>query len=199
MYNRLANKITFILISKGIIEENKHDIYAYGFEILVAYLFYILYFSLISIITCTAFTSLSFLLGFVVLRNFAGGYHAATYKMCHILFALNHVIYIFVQYYIPTDMYIPVFVTIVLISVLSIWLLAPVDHENRPFSDSEFVRFRKRSRAYTFAIIFATVVILLIPKLYDLGFGYLFGTLSATISLIIAKMKKYFNNLKLSE
>ena len=187
------------MILKGIIEENKHDIYAYGFEILIAYLFYILYFSIISIITRTFFTSLSFLVGFVVLRNFAGGYHAATYKMCHILFALNHLIYIFAQHYIPTYMYISVFITTVLISVISIWLLAPVDHENRPFSDSEFARFRKRSRSYTFGIISVTVVIILIPKSYDLGFGYLFGTLSATISLIIAKIKKYFNNMKLSE
>ena len=105
MYAQLAKRITNVFVNKGSIKNADFDVYAYGFQIMLSSISYALIFILISIVTNTLFESLIFFVGFYVVRSFCGGYHASTYLRCHILFAVNHLVFIGLIRYFPSSIF----------------------------------------------------------------------------------------------
>ena len=174
------------------IEENdsdKKEICEYGLEILIAYIFYFLFFIVLSVITSTFLESIAFLMGFMILRNFAGGFHANTYLKCHLMFGINHILFIALVYFVPTDLYIAINISVSIISVVLVLILAPIDHKNRRFTKGEYKHFR------TASVICVCPVILLGPLSVAWGFCrvwsfyFLIGFASATCSLIAGKIQ----------
>lgn len=88
-----------------------------------------------------------FYLIFVTLRYFCGGYHAKSYGRCFFLFTVTCIGYVFLL----KAMTLQIEDTRVLLAsamvILGVCICAkaPIEHENRPFTDSESRRFRKRS------------------------------------------------------
>lgn len=186
LYEKVSLSITDYLISKGIIDTEKKEIYAYGFEILISYICYFIIEFLIAIVTKTVITSILFFSGFILIRRSAGGYHASTYIKCHILFALNHILFIGINAVLPKWIYLPFLIITPIISMLAIFSFAPVDHENRDFNDNEYKCFKKRSRMCSVIIFLITLVCVFFEITWPYIFSALFGVLSATISLIVA-------------
>lgn len=191
LYKKFADGITKCYIQKGIISEGERAVYRYGFEILFSTIVYTIIFIIISILCESIFPSLFFWIGFFMIRKLCGGYHAKTYLRCHLLFASNHLLFIALLNYMPF-MSNPLFMSIsLLVCAIIIFIFAPVDHPNKPFSKNEYIKFRLESRLYCIVIVSATVLIYL-NLIHDktLLFGYMFGTISATVSLLSAKIQK---------
>lgn len=189
MYNRLALKITNWFIAKKIIDESKKSIYAYGFEVIISGLVYFTIFIVCSIISSSLTESIFFWLGLFALRRVAGGFHAATYKLCHIIFEANHILFILILNFIPNVYYKHITISILLFTIICVLIWAPVDHKNKPFIKTEHKRFKTYSRIYCVIILIIGVLhsVNLIP-FNKLLFSFSIGTLSATISLLIAKI-----------
>lgn len=200
MYAQLAKRITNAFVSKGSIKDADSDVYAYGFQILLSSISYALIFILISIVTNTLLESLIFFVGFYIVRSFCGGYHASTYLRCHILFAANHLAFIALIRFFPSSILGFAITALYAFCIISILLLAPVDHKSKRFIKNEYKTFRKKSVIYS---------ILLILLLCFVAFGTLpsnhlllshcIGTLSATVSLIVAKIINYKERKKENE
>lgn len=182
--------ITENLINKKIVCEDKIDIYAYGFEIMISYFCYFAIAIIISIVTCTFFESLFFLAGFVLIRKSAGGYHASTYLKCHILFSLNHIVFIVLHNYFLINIYYFMVLFTPLITLISILCFAPIDHENKPFTPNEYLKFKRKSRISSIIVLCVAMIFGFIPQIKSLLFGFLFGVLSAIVSLIVAHIIK---------
>ena len=77
-----------------------------------------------------------------------------------------------------------------LISSVIVLFFAPIDHPNKPFIKTEKKRFRILSCIYAFVIILVAVstIIFYSANYANYLFGYSFGTLVATISLVAAKI-----------
>lgn len=90
MYKKIARSITDKFVKNGSIQQEKANVYTYGFEIIISTLVYTLIFIVTAIVSNTLFESLLFWMGFFIVRTIAGGYHASTYISCHILFFLTH-------------------------------------------------------------------------------------------------------------
>lgn len=103
----------------------------------ISYFCYFVILLILSIITCTIWQSVLFCIGFMTLRRCAGGFHADSYTKCHLLFSLNHLLFIAFYYFCPTkyDAWLIVFGSIFCLLVM--WLFAPIEHMNRPFNDAE--------------------------------------------------------------
>lgn len=192
LYNKLAQSITEQYIQKGIITEEKRAVYRYGFEVLFSTIVYTIIFIVITAISDSIFPSLFFWLGFFIVRKLCGGYHAKTYLKCHLLFALNHLAFVALLKYLSIVKN-PIFMSIgLLFCSIAIFIFAPVDHPNKPFKGNEYNKFRIKSRLYCI-VVFSVAVIAFtnwIPYNTVL-FGYMFGTVSATISLLSAKIQKH--------
>ena len=89
MITALAQIISGYLIKNKIIDNTKLDIYIYGFEIMISN---IICFGMGLVIgaVCSEFIEcILFLIVFILLRRYCGGYHAETYLKCDIIFMIN--------------------------------------------------------------------------------------------------------------
>ena len=189
MYKKLAQIISNKFIQKGLIDEAKKDIYIYGLEYIVSNIVYLAIFFALCLLTKTLLPSLCFWLGIFLLRKIAGGHHAKTYLSCHFLFAFNHILFIFIQYIFPQQYYQNFIVASLLITIVSIFTCAPVDHKNKPFIKTEYHRYKILSHIYgsILLVLWILIVFQIIPSNQYI-FSFTFGTISATISLLCAKI-----------
>ena len=174
------------------IDKNKEDIYKYGFEMLISNLVYMVIFIIFCILTNSLWQSLCFWMGLFLVRKTAGGHHANSYLSCHFLFAANHLILIALIKLLSERLHYFIILFMLCLSATLVFLLAPVDHKNKPFIKTEYKRYKLFSRicSIVLGIIFLLFVLQIIQSNnYLLGFS--FGTFSATISLLCAKITRY--------
>lgn len=113
MLNNIAKRLTHNLVNNGIIPSNMQDIYVYGLELLITSLLSTALILIIGIFCGKIVDTITFLILFIGLRSFTGGFHANTYWLCS---ALTFSIYL----------------TVILISVFVkipnavYWLLLPI-------------------------------------------------------------------------
>ncbi|MBQ2967944.1 MAG: accessory gene regulator B family protein [Clostridia bacterium] len=189
MYNVISTKITRKLLKHNLIDEKKQNIYSYGFEVLVSYFSYLAIAIIIAFATKTFIPSMIFVFSFSILRKYAGGAHANSYKLCHMLFSINHVAFVLFIKNFPVK-YINVFTICILsLMLLVVWLLAPIDHEHRRFNKAEQRFFKHTSRMYMLLISLLLYIISKETACTEFVLSYLFGSFSATISLIFGWVK----------
>lgn len=199
LYTKIAKRVTKKLISWDVIEKDKFDVYAYSFEVLISYSVYFLSFLIISIITDTFGESLCFIIGFCALRHFTGGFHTSSYLRCNLLSTFTHLIFIFLCQAIPTTWYMLSIGPLIIYILLSVFIFAPIDHENKPFSEREFARFRFESRIYSSIIsILLSLVFILLPILRLYIFSFIIGTTFAATSVWVAKTIYSVNKRKIN-
>lgn len=103
---------------------------------------------------------------------------------------LNHVLFILIYKFYPSDLSIYTASILILLSSLIIFALSPVDHPNKPFIKTERKRFRVLSCIFSGILIALAISNLIINKrtlgTYSLCFA--FGVFSAAISLMSAKI-----------
>lgn len=199
LYSKLATMITQKLSKWDVIDNDKFDIYAYSFEILISYFVFFLVFLLISLLTRTFFESLCYLIGFCILRHFAGGYHTATYLRCHLLFSFTHLLFIIICKTMSSEWHHIIFFSLILYVLSSVFVFAPVDNANKPFTKREFSRYRFKSRLYAVAISIILIVgFMLLNVLRPYALYYIIGSSFAATSLWVAKTIAKYSNRKAS-
>jgi len=84
---------------------------------------------------------------FVSLRFFCGGYHAKSYGRCFSLFALTCLGYVALLKGVLRYIGCPFWIlgTAIIFLGMCVWVKAPIEHTNRPFTSEERKLFRKRS------------------------------------------------------
>ncbi len=190
IYKKIAYSITNIFIRNEIISNESKSIYLYGFEILLSTFMYTFIFVLTAFISNTIKISLVFWIGFYILRTLAGGYHAKTYIKCHILFFINHIVFIIVFYSFPKQTRSLMTLIMIIISTIIVLLLSPIDNPNKPFINKEKQKFKALSNLYIIIVLIASIILYCsFPNiLIDYSMSFAIGTLSAAISLLSAKI-----------
>ncbi len=87
MITSLAQWIAGFLLKNNAIESEKLDIYIYGFEVMISSICGFLIASFMGAVFSRFWESMLFLIVFVSLRSYCGGYHADTYLRCNSIFA----------------------------------------------------------------------------------------------------------------
>lgn len=138
MLNRIASKITVKMIRQGIFTEEMYDIYVYGFQLVLSFLLSVAVMLLIGVATNRVLNAILFLVVFVALRSFTGGYHANTYGVCFLVTISVFVITLLLSEYISIHWFSYFLLIIVGLPILYIW--APVEHHNKPLDNDDKAR-----------------------------------------------------------
>jgi accessory gene regulator B len=88
MFNNLAKDIAFHLIKNKIVDIEKREVYVYGLEVILLNAALLIVAMGISLLFGAFMHFVTFLVVFLPLRIFAGGYHAKTSERCLILSAI---------------------------------------------------------------------------------------------------------------
>ncbi|MFR5631473.1 MAG: accessory gene regulator B family protein [Monoglobales bacterium] len=156
MLKKISEYCTKILVERGIIQETKARIYHYGFELFWSTFFCVICILLIGGILGWLPETISFLLYFMPIRTFAGGYHAQSYRNCFLLTNLIAVSCIAVSKImnVLAVSKLPIVIGAWILLVY-IWAEAPVRFKKHPLK-AEII---KKCRSYAHRVILLEAII----------------------------------------
>lgn len=185
----MSNKISSFFVAKSIIKQEDIEVYEYSLEIFISTVVNFLAVALIAVFTKNILITAFYLLGFIPLRSIAGGYHAETHLRCFMILMATYLVFLCAVKFIPlTYIFYLTFVSS-LLSLILIFIFAPVEDKNKPISAEEKKSFRMKSRI---TILVYTVVILLLLFLISnklFAFSLALGNLSVALSLLASVIK----------
>lgn len=146
MIKRLSKSIVDWQIQKDILDNGQSALYQYGYEVLLSQVLNILVAILIAILMNEPMTVFLFLVSYIPLRSFCGGYHARTNEGCTLLSALLIIAVCMIVKAVEGSLILSLLpISFVISGSLVMWL-APVADKNKPLDEKETVRYRRMGR-----------------------------------------------------
>lgn len=182
----LAGRFTDKLVQCNIVKSEDRELYVYGFwqgAILVLNYATVV---VVGAVVQMLWQSLVFMLAYGILRPAAGGYHARTQRSCYIFSLLLLLAVLGFLHWFPWN---SLCVWGMLgVSATIIFLLAPVEDENKPLDETEQKVYKKRSR-WIAIMLSAAAIILLILKLQYIANCITVAVMASSIMLVLGKFK----------
>ncbi len=172
MKTNVSDKVIESLIATGVVPLEDKALYQYGLEQGVFMIINALSAILIGFILGMLWQSVVFMLSYIPIRSYAGGYHASTQLKCYWL--SNAVIFIVLMGVKLIPWNFSIILIISLCAAMIIFWLAPVEDLNKPLRQIEIVIYKRRAR-----ILFA----LLLSVAFLLWFA---GNIQTSVSIVMA-------------
>lgn len=184
MIGVFADKITKCFAENNIIPYEDREIYTYGLHQGIVMIINILTFILIGISFRMIWESLMFMIFYIPLRTYAGGYHAKTPTSCYIL---SIFMIILVLLAVKTVSWaISIIIGISLLSGIIIFALSPVEDNNKPLSGSQVIRYRQMARAIL-AIELIGIAVLLYGGYSNVALPMVLSIATVSIMVVLGK------------
>lgn len=186
MIGRFVEKIISNLIEQNIVPYEDKEIYSYGLHQGIVIIINILTFILIGLFFRMVSESLLFLVSYIPLRTYSGGYHATTQIKCYYLSIVMILLVLLTIRIVSWTS--PMAIGISLLSGATIFSLAPVEDRNKPLSNSEVRIYKKIAR---FILWIELMLIAIILKIGYINFALPIALSIVTVSimLILGKLK----------
>ncbi len=144
MIAKFAKSTADFFVQKQVISKIDEEIYAYGMELLYSALFNITIAVIIAIARNIIFPMTIFLTIFIILRQYIGGYHAKTHFGCMLITTIVSCCFAILAKFIHEEFEIYTALVATITSVMIILKFSPAEHPNKPLSENEKLRLRKR-------------------------------------------------------
>lgn len=189
MISKLAKNIAHFFVVQNITEESKEVIYAYGMELLLSDVLNTIIVLLIALFSRTLHAVIVFIVVFMGLRRFVGGYHANSHLSCMFTLVIVMLVFSYGLCNISGQLAQIFSIGFTTISLPVIFCIAPVPHPNKPMSEEKGVKLRKRSYILTVAMS-VTAIALLVFQYQKLSLYVSSGIL---LSAIMALLGHFWN------
>lgn len=186
MFAYISEKLTNRFIQQSIIDYSSREIYLFGLEQLFTTLLNIITTVIIGILLGEFWQGFLFVVLFMVLRSYAGGYHASTSARCYLLTSVIIAIALSVIKYINFNMF--VCLGLLMISGVVILVLSPVEAKNKPLDNIEYVIYRKKA-VVIWATEFVCAIVCLVLNLGDLSECVMMAHIILALSQLSAKVE----------
>lgn len=187
MVEKISKEIAKGLVQREVIEYEDYEIYEFGVEQLITNFIDLLTLLIVGLVTGMVWQGLMFAVSFMIVRKYAGGYHASTVLRCFLLTNFMTVIVLLVMKYVEIDRF--VCLGIILMSSVIIGLLSPVQTENKPLDAIEKLIYRKKT---IIALVVETTVAVICTLLNkgEISACIVMAQVVLTFSLIVGSMKE---------
>lgn len=189
MLTHISKKLTSFFIKIDAIEKEKKETYEYCFEILIASILNIFGILIIAISSATYLEALLFCVGFLMLRSVAGGYHAKTHIGCFLILSLSYISCMLMSKFINYEILLYLSIVFSIVSITIIFLLAPIEHENNPFTDEKKRILGLRSIIYVLLLSGCAIALQVFAPKLKIGFSLSYGIFIVSGSVIFAFFK----------
>lgn len=189
---KAVDRLVVKLIKDGAIEEEDREIYEYGFTQGIVMLINFICTLLIGFCMGMVKEVLVFMLAYIPLRSFSGGFHAKTQARCFVYSNLLVVGILAISRYLTE---VPlVYLILGLIGAIIIIILAPVEDKNKPLDENEVKVYGRKAKI----ILFADVMIAIALQLFEL-FSLVSTIMVSAFALGIFLIMGYVKNLRLEK
>lgn len=190
----------FIRISKRIAKHycksessDENELYVFGINQCLSMLLNILTALFIGILFGEILQLLLFMLAYIPLRSYAGGWHARTPSRCYIFSVIMLTfVSIGIKYLSLTEW---VYYAVLLASVLIVFVLSPIEDKNKPLDELEHKVYKKRT-AIIAALELVVCLVLKLTRLDSLFVAVVYSFAVLSLMLIAGKVKNQFNSLE---
>lgn len=189
MLTQLSGKISSYFIENNAIPADKREVYIYCFEILLSTLINFFAVIIIAVISGRIIETALFLIGFIPIRSTAGGYHADTHFRCFLILMVTYTAFILLLNIISEGSFLLFNAAFMSISLCVIFLLAPLESENKPLTNEEKHHFKKLSRLMVLGYAAVVFLIFIIAPHSNASLCISFGVLTPALSLVASKLK----------
>jgi len=187
MIVHLSERIVSWQVKKNILTEDDKALYQYGYEVLINQVINILLAILIAIVLHAPMTVSCFLLCYIPLRSFCGGYHAKTHERCTVVSVILTWLACGMTHVMEIHNLIFLVAIAVVVSGIAVFTLAPVPAQNKPLDKDETVRYRKIGRLIW--IVEAAICIAFIFILGEVAFAIASTHLIFSFMLFLGSVK----------
>lgn len=138
MIKFISSKAACILCKDEDTDEMR-ELYEYAIYVLLSGIFHLISVVVLGLCFNMILESLVFYCSFILIRKFAGGYHAKTPTRCYIFSVITSVVALCLIKLIgnSNSVYYYIFVTIEILCVVFIMLASPLDNDNKPLNAKE--------------------------------------------------------------
>lgn len=189
MIKLISSKVARILC-----EDEKHtdnyELYEYAIYIILSSAFHMATVIALGLVFNLLTESLVFYLSFIVIRKFAGGYHAKTPVRCYLFsFASNIIILCLVKWLSSINtLFIFIFIIFELLCVVLILLISPLDTENNPLTGQEKKMYRMLTSIITI-LIFIISSLCFFKGYRNIGSSMICGVVMSALVLLMRKIQ----------
>src|SRR6056297_2860088 len=145
------------LVNQNIIESDKQEIYTYGIKQGILIIINITTVVGVGLVLGMLAESMVFLVTYMLIRTYAGGYHAKSQLSCYIFSTVAVTVILLGIKHITFSCFI--YLLAALISATIIYALSPIENINKPLSQNEKMLYGKKSR--TLVGIFTTLSLIM--------------------------------------
>jgi len=187
MIKNLSQYILRYLLNNDVIKDtnDEKEYYQYGIEITISSILNVILILVIGFITWNILESLIFLLLFIPIRQFTGGFHASTYFKCNLSFCIMFSVVLILYHYTGAILNTYLSILITFICILLIIAECPIENKNKPIP-KERKKFHKIMAA-SLGMVYGIIGTILTAFSNKYGALILY-TLAAVAMLIIAAM-----------
>lgn len=185
----VTEKIIDRLLCLNIIESKDKDLYTYGFHQGFLMIFNLITAIVIGFSFKMVWEILFFLMAYIPLRSYAGGYHAKTPLGCYIFSVIMMIIVLLSIKFIWWNNFMCIIVTFCASSIICI--LQPVEDSNKPLDIKEIAVYKKRTKFILLILIviglmfwfafYKQISITIIMALFIIAFMLILGKIKNTI------------------
>lgn len=182
----LANVFVEKLLQHKIVKREDKELYVYGFWQGAILIFNGITVILIGFLFKMLWQSLTFMFAYGLLRPVAGGYHARSQRSCYILSIVLITSVLTILKYLTIGWISCLFFLV--ISTGIIFLLAPVEDQNKPLDEVEHLVYKQRSHKIVMLLFLFTIMFLVLQQNQIAECISMSVTASATM-LVLGKIK----------
>lgn len=190
MIKSFSNKLLQYLVKTGTIDKDEDVLayYRYGLEITISSIVNIILILLIGICSHHFYESIAFLICFVTLRQFTGGYHANTYFKCNFLFSILYIALLIAYDLTIKQLTYHADALMLVFSIVTFASECPIEHNNKPLSDIQKKRNKKLS--VMLGLLYGSIGVISQVLSYDVGVIFLYTLVLISLLVIVATFQR---------
>lgn len=189
MISKISAKMADYLFIKSAISKEDREIYSYGFFILLSRIMFFIISATVGLIFHLLPESIVFFVFFSLIRAYAGGIHASTELRCTFFTSAAIFVCVFGIKLSVKHNADYLLLALLILSAILIFLLSPLDTQEKPLAERERKRFKKLSCVFAAVIVFAASVLYLLD-LKSFSFSCVFAMIFESVLLVFGKIKQ---------
>jgi len=192
MISKFAQHITKILYGKNYIKEDDCEVFEYGIFLVLSQVLYFTVCLLFGIFYGCVLESVIFYFSFMVVREYAGGYHASTELRCFLFSTISIFLSVNFIKVLESQNTNTAFVIVLSLATLLIILLSPLDTPEKPLTANEFKKFRKKTLIILSVLLLACIIAFI--KFDFISYSVGVAIILEGLMLLLGKLKKLWLN-----
>lgn len=186
MFTLLADRITNYLICKNTIDDDNREIYQYGLEQIFTTALNILTTLVLGIIFGKIYQGIVFVVAFMTLRSYSGGYHASTSIRCYIFSVISIVAGLSVMKLVEVNRF--VCLVLLILSSIIILVLSPIETVNKPLDEIEKIIYKKKV-IFVWSIEVCIALLFIVLNITEIHISIVLAQMLIGVALILGRLQ----------